>query len=148
MLPLLPTLAWQLLWAGAAGMAAAAGAPAMLVVLGPEGSSSSAANKAANSSARSGKQQVQLCSAAVGLAAAVLLGAHWLMGQWVRCFSFLLALLPLYGLAGRQPASRLSRAAVLVAVAAVGGAAAAGHLPAWLWGSLLPHLLNLALISL
>lgn len=143
----MPPLGWQLLWACAAGVAAAAGLPAMLAALGPEEGSSTADN-AAEPPAPSRQRQLQLCSTAAGLAAAMLLGAHWLMGHWVRCFTFLLGSLPLYGLAARQPPSRLSKAAVLAAVAAIGGAAAAGHLPGWLWASLLPHLLNLALISL
>ena len=94
------------------------------------------------------QRQVQLCSLAAGLSAVVLQAAYWLMGQWARCFAFLLAALPLYGLAAQQPPSWLSRAAPLTAVAALAGATTAGQLPAWLWGSLLPHCVVAALAVL
>ncbi len=145
-------VAWQLLWASAAGLAATAGLPAMLAALSSEGGQGGSGSSSSSGSSKEGSQpaelaaasthrQVQLCSLAAGLAAVVLQAAHWLMGQWVRCFVFLLGALPLYGLAARQPPSWLSKVAALAAVAATAGAAAAGNLPAWLWGSLLPHAL-------
>lgn len=144
---------WQLLAAGGAGLAAAAGLPAMMAALsledgggGSGGSSTKPASGAA--AAEPSRQQAQLCSIAAGLAAVVLQAVHWLMGRWVRCFVILLGVLPMYGLAARQPPSRLSRTVALAAVGALSGAAVAGHVPAWLCGSLLPHVVMVALAVL
>ena len=150
--PLALSVGWQLLWAGAAGLAAAAGLPAMLAALSSQDIGSSSGGRAGSTPAEledaPSQRQVQLCSTATGLAAVVLQAAYWLMGQWARCFAFLLAALPLYGLAAQQSPSWLCRAAALTAVAALAGAAAAGQLPAWLWGSVLPHCVVAALAVL
>ncbi|EFN58972.1 hypothetical protein CHLNCDRAFT_49782 [Chlorella variabilis] len=75
-------LAWlgqQLLWAAAVGLVAAQGPRAMLAALYPNGSEGGGGDGVVAAGG-----QVQLCVAAVGLAAVVLRGAHLLMGQW-RC---------------------------------------------------------------
>lgn len=138
-------LAWlgqQLLWAAAVGLVAAQGPRAMLAALYPNGSEGGGGDGVVAAGG-----QVQLCVAAVGLAAVVLRGAHLLMGQWVRCCTFLLLAVPLYALCPVRPGTtrgQLGRAALLA-----GGAAALWHAhrhlgAAWLTHLLAPHLLLLA----
>ncbi|KAL4423490.1 hypothetical protein ABPG77_003623 [Micractinium sp. CCAP 211/92] len=167
----------HLLWAAAAGLAAAEGAPALLAALAPVGGSSGGEVASASTGDVSGgthassdqlgapigagKREegppsrasaadaatpaaVQRCTTAIALVAAVLQGSHLLLGQWVRCSAFLLAVLPLLALASQR---RRGGAAGLALWAALlpGGAALVRQLcsggAAWLAYLLLPYLL-------
>lgn len=167
----------HLLWAAAAGLAAAEGAPALLAALAPVGGSSGgevasgstgdvrggthASSDQLGAPIGAGKREegppsrasaadaatpaaVQRCTTAIALVAAVLQGSHLLLGQWVRCSAFLLAVLPLLALASQR---RRGGAAGLALWAALlpGGAALVWQLcsggAAWLAYLLLPYLL-------
>lgn len=138
-------LAKQLAWAAAAGLAAAEGPPAFLAAMQPGTGSGKqqAAGPGASPTDGGCRRQVQLCTLAAGLVAAVLQAAHLLLGQWVRCLVALLAAVPLYTLAAAQPPSGLARLAAAAAVLACGSAAgwgAAAGAP-WLLPLLAPPVL-------
>lgn len=125
----------SLLWASAVGLAAAEGPPALLAAMRPgHGSSRGTAGS---------REQGWACTAAAGVVAAVLQGAQLLMGQWVRCCAFMLAVVPLYGLATGQHGA-VGRAATLAAAA---GASMAAASP-WLAPLVLPHVLLTASLAL
>lgn len=133
----LASLARQLLWVAAAGAAAATGPPALLQAIKPD-----AAGKGDGTPRVA--PHAQACTAAVGLAAAVLQGCALLLGQWVRCTAFLLAAVPLYALSlSLRPSKPAALAAkVLGASAAWALPWALGHAGApWLAAPLLTHLL-------
>lgn len=104
------TVAKQLLWAGAAGLMAARGPTALLASIQTDTTDSRAASG-------SPKSSLQACTVAAGLAAAVLQGCALLMGHWVRCTAFLLAVVPLYAVSLMLQPFRLARVAVLLAPA-------------------------------
>lgn len=133
----LAALAKQLLWVAAAGLAAATGPPALLQAVKAEAAGEADGGQPA-------ALQAQACTAAVGLAAAVLQGCAMLMGQWVRCTAFLLAVVPAYALSlGHRPSRPAALAAKLLAcVAAWALPRALGRAGApWLAAPLLSHLL-------
>lgn len=129
-------LARQLLWALFGGLAAAEGPAALLAALTPDASAKPAAG---------GSGRVRACMHAAALAAALLQGSSLLLGQWVRCFAFLLVAVPLHALALHRPRSGVGRAAAAAPLLLAAGASAwhvcSGGRAAWLAGRLLPHLL-------